>query len=223
MSRKDNSDDKFDMGQWCDYVRGLLDSDTESRMNRHLERSASSREQVAALRQVLAVAASEAASTPPDWAVRSAKAMGSLARKVDETRPSWLRRFVMSVSFDSLASPALVGTRDVQTLDRHLVFDADDYRVDLRIEPEADFQGAVYVGQFMRKSDDVEPMVDVPVLAVRGDSILGHAKTGRFGEFQASGLPGSNLGLRLILEDDTCLEIEVGHNEFDGNHSGDSA
>lgn len=218
MSRRNNQ--PFDMGQWCDYVRGLLDEETEHEMRRILDSSAEARERVAALDQVATLAAFEREHAPPEWAVRSAKALASMGRR--DAPSTWLQRLAMAVSFDSLATPALAGTRDVQTLDRQMIFDAADHRVDLRIEPEADFQGAVYVGQLMYMGETVEPVADVPVLAVRGDEILGQARTGPFGEFQASGLPGSNLGLRLILADETCLELEVGHNDLDGNHLGES-
>jgi hypothetical protein len=225
MSRRDNQ--TFDIGQWCDYVRGLLDADTETQMQRHLdslglETATRDRGLVAALRHVSELAEAERAMSPPDWVVRSAKAIGSLLDRPDESKPSLWRRLAMSLSFDSLANPALVGVRDVQALDRHLVFDCDDYRVDLRVEPEADYQGSVIVGQLMRTGgDEVSPVADVPVLAVRDRSVLHQGKTGAFGEFQASGLPSANLGFRLLLEDDSCLEIEVGHNDPDGNYSGD--
>lgn len=225
MSRRDNQ--SFDIGQWCDYVRGLLDAETESQMQRHLESRreesvSDERNLVTAFRRVNELAEAERASSPPEWVVRSAKAIGSLMGRPEESRPSLLRRLAMSLSFDSLANPALVGVRDVQALDRHLVFDCDDYRVDLRVEPEADYQGAVIVGQLMKTGgDEVSPVANVPVLAIRDRNVLHQGKTGAFGEFQASGLPSANLGFRLLLEDDSCLEIEVGHNDPDGNHSGD--
>jgi hypothetical protein len=211
----------FDIGQWCDYVRGLLDTETEAQMRHHHESSQEAGRQVAALRQIEALAEHDRTHAPPAWVVRSAKAIGSLFRS--DERPSFFQRIAMSLSFDSLASPALVGTRDVQTLDRHLIFDTDGYRVDLRIEPDADRQGTALVGQLLQTRGKVVPLVEVPVLAIQGQNIVGQAKTGRFGEFQAAGLPGANLSLCLLVEDETVLEIDLGHNDPDGNHPGESA
>ena len=220
MSRRHNQ--PFDIGQWCDYVRGLLDTETQTQMERHLESQPEDRGLLAALRRVDDLSASDRANSPPDWVVRSAKAIGGLLGRQDASRPTLLKRIAMSLSFDSLANPALVGVRDVQALDRHLVFDCDDYRVDLRVEPEADYQGAVFVGQLVRiAGDEVCPLVGVPVLAIKDRSIMDQARTGVFGEFQAAGLPSANVGFRLLLDDDSCLEIEVGHNSPDGNHSGE--
>lgn len=220
-SRKEDS--SFDIGQWCDYVRGLLDANTEAQMRMHLESSTKDRLQTMALQRVADLAEFDRTQAPPAWAVRSVKALGSLSRGEETARPSLLQRLVMSLSFDSLASPALVGTRDAQAHDRQMVFTAGSYRVDLRIEPEADFQSAVLVGQLMKTDGELVPLVDIPVLARKAGRVVGHAKSGPFGEFQAAGLPASGVDLCLLLEDDVCLEIELGNNGADGNHPGESA
>ena len=221
MSNKDKN--SFDIGQWCDYVRGMLDEETETAMRRRLDESGSDRRRVRAFQQVLDVAGQDLRQAPPEWAVRGAKAIGRLSRPEDGRQPSLLRRLVMSLSFDSLAGPALAGTRDAQAQDRQLVFSAEGYRVDLRVEPEADFQTAVLVGQLMKTRGGLTPAVDVPVFAVKDGQVVAQARSGPFGEFQSEGLPASGVQLCLLPERDFCLQIELGHNGSDGNHPGESA
>lgn len=221
MSR--NERETFDMGQWCDFVRGLLDDETDAKLRRRLQSSPDDRRRVAALRRVADLAAHDRQQSPPDWAVRCAKAIGSLARPQEETRPSLIQRLAMTLSFDSLSSPALAGTRDAQAHDRKLVFTSEGYRVDLRIEPEADFQNAVLVGQLMQTDGELAPVPDVPVLAVKSGEVVARSKSGPFGEFQAERLPASGLQLCLLLEDELFLEIDLAHNGADGNHPGESA
>lgn len=221
MSSQDQK--SFDIGQWCDFVRGLLDEETETRMQQQLEVSAGERRRVLALRQVLDVAEHDSRHAPPVWAVRSAKALGSLRRSDESHSESMWQRLVMALSFDSLASPALVGTRDAQAQDRQLIYTSEGFRVDLRIEPEADFQSTVLVGQLVKTDGELTPVADVPVLAVKQGQVVAQTKSGRFGEFQSEGLPASGVGLWLLLDEDLCLEIELGHNTSDGNHHGESA
>lgn len=215
-----SQENSFGMAQWSDFVRGLVDPDTEERMRRVLVSSHEARESVAALELVVQLAAAEKASTPPEWAVRCAKALGILNRRHgDEVNSTWVnsirKRIAMSLTFDSLTSPALAGTRDAQGDDRQLVFEVDDYRVDLRLEPETDFQHSVLVGQVVRLSGGVSPVAEVPVLALRRDrsgprdQVVVSTHTSRFGEFQAMGLPACQLDLLLRLDDDKYLELAL--------------
>lgn len=210
---------RYDITDWSDFVRGLVSPAEEEKMQRVLDRSETARRHVAALRQVTELARAEAECSPPDWAVRSVKALGSLHRPQEELEPSLLERVAMSLTFDSLTSPALAGTRDVQAHDRQLVYETDAYRVDLRLEPQTDLQKSVVVGQLLRSADDFEPMADVAVLAKSGDEIVSRVHTGRHGEFQSDGLPIADLDLFFLLDDERCLELQVA-NAHDMKNSG---
>lgn len=221
MSR--NEKNRIETGQLIDYVRGLLPVEETEQVRRRIAASAADQRRAAALGHVAELARSEREATPPEWVVRCAKAIGSLRSRRDDARPSLLRRLATTLSFDSLTSPMPIGTRDVQSLDRQMVFRRDGYRIDLRTEPEADLQSIVLVGQLLEMAPEPKPLGDVPVLAMQRDMVVGQTKTGQLGEFQADGLPSSGVDLFLLLDDASCLEVRLDPSERDKTHTGESA
>lgn len=207
---------RFDMTQWADFLRGTLSADQQQQMDAHLENGASkaSLREIAALRRVMQLAETDRQLEIPEHAVRCAKALGSLRRPQAETvgaeatgALAGLKKIVMSLTFDSFTT-AEVGVRDIRSADRQLIFESDGLVVDLRIEPGSG--GSNVVGQLIRETPDMEPLADVPMLAVGGEKILTRATTSEFGEFQAEGLPSSATNLLFLVGDEKCLEIPLG-------------
>ena len=95
-------------------------------------------------------------------------------------------------------------------MDRQLVFEAETYRVDLRLEQETDQPNTVIVGELLQQDEGEDrPLPQVPVWIKSGDRIVGRAMTGEFGAFQAEGLPASSLTLCLLVDDDVCVELPI--------------
>jgi len=204
---------RFDITQWCDFVRGVTDPATEQAMRDHLESGASqARRQVELLRRVASVGRHDLALAIPDYAVRGAKAIGSLRRQhqVPTLTDAILRYLPFSITFDSQHQPAPVGTRDIQSANRQLIFKAEDFTVDVQLEHESDPPTTVVVGQLLRCRGTTRPVPEVPVFVVSGDRIVGRSLTGRFGEFQAEGLPRDALDLCLVVAETKCLKLPLG-------------
>ena len=201
---------KFDITQMADFVRGLMDPESEQQVQAFLRSSnaSSTKKELSALRHVARLAESERKLQVPDYAVRCAKALGSL-RRPEAQETSLLKRLTMALTFDSQVAPALAGTRDMRSVDRQLVFQSQGFQIDLRVE--ADKKGKVVVGQLIRDGlDDVEPIADVPVLAMAEKEIIARSKTGAFGEFQAEGLAADSVELLFLVDDEQCLEVSLG-------------
>ncbi len=216
---------KFDITQWGDFVRGVADPEAEETMREQLASDpGASRGAVEALRQVAAVGRWDAEHPVPDHAVRIAKAIGSLRRRgapePSVERVSILRRLPFAVAFDSLLQPAVAGTRDLQTLHRQLVFEAEGYSVDVRMEHELEPPSAVVVGQVLSREDEARPVEGMPVLLVSDQQVVGRTVTGTYGEFQAEGLPRDPLSLYLLAGSEECLELPVALDSFNGPPSG---
>lgn len=203
---------KFDASKWCDYVRGLADPDAEREMREHLAAgNPRAQKTVNMLARVRDVARADQELAVPDYAVRVAKAIGSLERRETEDVPGASRwSFLpLELAFDSLREPALAGTRDMQASFRQLSFKSQDYQVDLRLEPEGDPAGAVMVGQVLQHGDSPTPVVEAPVLVTSEGKIVERAVTSRFGEFHAEGLPQTALELYVLLDDDRSLRVPI--------------
>jgi hypothetical protein len=201
-----------DITVWCDFVRGILDPETEARMQELFV--SRSRSPAAALRRVAAVGRWDAEHPVPDAAVRVAKAAGSLQRRgsTEAARPlaaSILKRLPFKVVADSLHQAAGAGARDVQSYYRHIVFEAEGYSVDVRLEHEREPAGTVVLGQLMRHGGEVGPVNEVPILLVARDKIVGRGLTGEFGEFHAEGLPIEPMDLCLLVGSEQCLELPL--------------
>lgn len=203
----------FDMTRWVDFVRGVGDPESHRSMEEHLRLDPSSpaHRQVAALRRVMALAETDRQLEIPDYAVRCAKAFGSLRRAEAPEEVSLLERVRMALTFDSRATPAFAGVRDMQPADRRLRFAADDLGVELRVEQ--DLEGTVLVGQLWRGlGDDVATLAHVPVLALAESEVVARTVTNEYGEFQAEGLPDSTQVLYFLVDDEQCLEVSLAQN-----------
>ena len=198
---------KYDITQMADFVRGLMDPESAQHVQDILDSSASSsaKKEVAALRHVARLAEIDMSLQVPEHAVRCVKALGSIRRP--EVELSLLQRLSMALTFDSQVAPAVAGTRDMRSADRQLVFQSRGYQIDLRLEQDAN--GSVVVGQLVKDGKDVEPMVDVTVVAMADEQVISRSTTGAFGEFQAEGLNADSIDFLFLVDDEHCLEVSL--------------
>ncbi len=210
---------EFDITDWTDFVRGIADPGDEARMRRHLASgsSAPARRMVETLRWVAGVGRSDHQSLVPAYAVRIAKAIASQGRSAETgqtvsrhqtvSRPqTLLRRLCCTLAFDSRMQPAPAGTRDLEGSHRRVIYIADDYRIQVRLEGEP--RSSVAVGQVTSRGEAGRPMPRVPVLVFSGRDMIDQAVTSRYGEFQFEGLPHESLELCLAVGED-FLEVPL--------------
>ena len=152
----------YDMTQWRDFTRGVAGSGGAEPMRAHLA-NASRREQgvVRRFERVVAVARKDAALAIPEHALRVAKAAGSLRRPASAR----LVRTPVTVLFDSFlqAVPAM-GTRALQPSHQQIVYQAEGYTVEVRLEQETNPHRQVVVGQILCHQGEARPVSQIPVL-----------------------------------------------------------
>ncbi len=196
-----------DPTQWCDYARGLVEPRTAERMRAELLRSERARRAVRCFGRVAELARSDGALTIHEYAIRVAKAAGSLRRRDAER----LERQPFKVLFDSFRDAvAATGTRDLQPTHQQIVFRSGEYVVDVRLEQETNPYGQVVVGQLLQHRGEARPVAQVPVLVLSDGRVVGRDLTSRFGEFQAAGLPAEPLKLCLLIGQEACIEVPLG-------------
>ena len=101
-------------------------------------------------------------------------------------------------------------------INRHVLFQAGDYSVDLRFEHERGSASMVMVGQIANRRMPDELMAHVPVILFSGNRELTRSLSNSFGEFQLEYTPQANLNLRVPLEA-RGQELEVVLNERGGD------
>ncbi len=199
---------RFEITRWCDFVRGLAGPEEAEEMRRSLAGPRPSRE-ATAMRRVAELARADRALDIPEYAIRGAKAIGSLQRHpaaaTDPATPSVWKQLSFEIVFDSLLHPAAAGTRELQSWDRQIVYRSSDYTVDVRVEYETD--STVLVGEILRKS---RPLSEVPILVAAGDHIIARSLSGEFGEFQAEDLPRDSLNLSLLVGSGERIDLPLG-------------
>ena len=191
----------FTPEQWSDYVRGLVSDSIGSSMRSHLDSGCSRCARAAATSQALnSLAATDRSLEPPQGAIRTIKAMFCLDHPGEApalSRPRLL--------FDSCLTPA-GGTRsDMQAAERNLTYETDT--VGLNLVLKASGETLAVAGGVT--SLDGEPIGGIPVALLRHDSLLAQALCGEEGDFLLAEVPAGSLTLRLLLDDQELVEVEL--------------
>ncbi|MGH9737162.1 MAG: hypothetical protein ACRD4X_01050 [Candidatus Acidiferrales bacterium] len=193
----------FSSEQWADFVRRALKRKDMQEMQAHIESGCDQcKDAVAAWMRVTSLAARESAFEPPAAIVKMAKAAMKL-----HARP--LRSSIAKLLFDSVNAPLLAGVRSSSSQPRQLLYGFDEYRVDLRFEPNFDADRALLLGQILSSSADDQGAGSVAVALLRGGQILGTATTNEFGEFQLECDLGGRLELQLTLPEGEIVNVPM--------------
>jgi hypothetical protein len=185
----------YDQAHWLQFLRAELDLKLQASMQRHLNVPCGKcSATVELLRKIDSTAQADSKINVPESAVRMARAIFAL-NKPDEVRlkPGVVARLV----FDSFREPATAGVRSERHLARQTMYEAGDYTIDLRFEPDLDPAQVVMVGQIANRGAPELPPHSVPIVLRGGREELGRAVTNQFGEFQLVYRP--KMPLRLLV------------------------
>lgn len=156
---------------------------------------------VAAWMRITQLASRESAFETPAAAVKMAKATMKF-----HARPA--RSPIAKLLFDSVNAPLLAGVRSSSSQPRQLLYGFDEYRVDLRFEPNFDADQALLLGQILSAAAD-QGAGSVGVTLMRGGQVLGTAETNEFGEFQMECDLGGRLELQLTLPEGEIVKVPM--------------
>src|SRR5208337_2437470 len=132
----------YDIGEWVDFVRGLLAETRRNEMDQHLVSGCSEcRLTVGFLGQVAELAHAEPAYESSTSRL-SAAALGVFHGKAQiplrERLVAALETMVATLTFDSAAEPHPAGARGGRASSRQMLYQAGDYCIDLRLDRERD-------------------------------------------------------------------------------------
>jgi hypothetical protein len=185
----------YDQAQWLQFLRAELDPELHAAMQRHLDTPCGKcSTTLSLLRKIEATAQADAQLDVPESAVRIARAIFALNKPQEvQLKPGILAKLV----FDSFREPAAAGVRSGRQLARQTMYEAGDYTIDLRFEPDLDPAQVVMVGQIANRVVPELPPRSVPIVLRGGGKELGRAVTNQFGEFQVVYRP--KMPLRLLV------------------------
>jgi hypothetical protein len=197
----------FEINQWADMVRGLVTAGEQEDMSAHLTSGCRScRRVVSILRAVARVAVMDTRDKVPSYAVHSARAIFALQRP---EKLYFFPRIVGQLVYDSFKEPLPVGLRARHRMTRHMMYQAGDHSVDIRIEHLRAGGSVTLAGQIISRANPERPIALLPVLLLSGKKILAHAVSNGFGEFQLEYRPTRRLRLYLQGAQDLQRQIEL--------------
>jgi hypothetical protein len=185
----------FSLEKWVDFARNVIREDEKAKMQSHLQSGCPEcLKELNLWRNLQQTARRESAYEPSDGAVRTVTAVFANQRI---GRPLSARHEVGALLFDSFRSPGFAGVRSSGSVARQLLYGANSYRIDIRIEPQTDSEKVLLVGQILNSSDPSERLSRLQVALVKGRRVLSQSVTTLFGEFQMEcALEG---GFRLMV------------------------
>jgi hypothetical protein len=185
----------FSLEKWVDFARNVIREDERTKMQNHLQSGCSEcLKELNLWRNLQQTAQRESAYEPSDGAIRTVNAAFANQRV---GRPRSAKHEVGMLLFDSFRSPAFAGVRSSGSVARQLLYGANSYRIDIRIEPQTDSEKVLLVGQILNSDDPNERLSRVQVALVKGRRVLSQSVTTLFGEFQMEcALDG---GFRLMV------------------------
>lgn len=197
----------YNEGSWTDFVRGLAAPELAAEMHQHLltgcRRCA---ELVASLAAVEDTFSRDRANAVPDELVARAQTVFRPAGAA-----SWrdLPRLVASLVFDSFAEPSLAGVRSAGSFSRMLTFEAEELRLDVRVEQEHSSAPLAVTGQ-LSTEDNLLSVAHLPVQLWQANRIVAESHTSEFGEFHFDAVPQRDLRLALpVANASRLLEVPL--------------
>jgi anti-sigma factor RsiW len=162
----------LEAGQLVDLARGLIEDGEAAALRVHLD--ACDRCRASFDRLSLVVRAARAASAVPATAVREANALA--AAPPSQAFGAIGARLV----FDNFLQPLMAGVRGTAQ-DRHLLFEADHWAIDLRVVRSD--RALSITGQLANAAAPTQGCAGVAVLAWSTEGVVGRGLTGSLGEF----------------------------------------
>jgi hypothetical protein len=182
----------FSEASWADFAKKLVSKAERMAMQKHLDDGCEKCTiTLQTWESVVSVAEQEQVLTPPDDIVRVVKSFAAAA----QASPG------VQLVFDSNLQPAVAGIRG-SVAARQLLYQTDQYFVDLRLEPRRESDRGCLVGQVMNRSGADWVSDGIAVRLKTGNLPLAETTANQFGEFQFDFEAASDLSISIVQKHD---------------------
>jgi hypothetical protein len=193
----------------ADFVRGVSARAARRRIEKHLTTGcARCTRAVTLYRRVASTARDERKWDPPPAVVaRAADIFAIPARRIEPLTHRLLPRLI----FDSLRQPLPEGVRASNSVTRHVLYRADDFFIDLRIDREHGTRRVSIVGQVAPRPETraAKPLDTVSVLLIDRRNIVARPSVNAFGEFHFDYDTQAQMRLRILFGEQTGLDLPL--------------
>ena len=193
-----------DISDWTDFVRAIADESERAALQSHLDEGCDPcRALVSTLERVTTTAEIDGAIAPPVGTIRSVKAFFHLQHPETESRWSEL---LLRRAFDSAIAPAMASRASAQTT-RQMLFESDDYTLELSLDYTPGEADAVLRGQLLEARG--EPRSHTPVFLVGDGEVIGRTISEPHGTFEMSGPLDQSCELWVFPDDDNRIRLSL--------------
>jgi hypothetical protein len=197
----------FSLENWADFARNVVGQEEKNAMQTHLENGCKECAKVFdTWKRIHEAARRESAYSPPESVVRTVKGLGALHGLGEGSR---MKAPVALLLFDSSLNPLPAGVRSGPQTARQLLYGVNNYRVDLRIQPQDDSDKVAVVGQILDSSEPNHSLGPIHVVLRKGKKIIAESVTNRFGEFHLECDLDSSLHLQAGLPHGQVVHIPL--------------
>ena len=191
--------------QWADYARGLVSDEERAAMRDHLDDGCGlCQATLTAFQRVTETAASDLELAPPAGALRSVKAF--FATQHPEAHGFW-SELKLRTAFDSALAPTASGSRSQGAENRHLLFQSEQYTVELSLDFASDTVDAVLRGQILEAQG--EPRSHTPVFLVGAGTVIDRTISAQQGTFEMSGRLDQPCELWVFPDDENHIRLSL--------------
>jgi len=183
-----------------DYFDNAIEEPDRTRVAAHLATGClTCAESLTWYERVRLVSSSDDTIRPPEWVFkRAVRVFDAVQRPRIAER---IGKLVASLVFDSFGSAALAGVRSSETVNRQLLYRADNYNIDLQIAP-VERKRADLVGQVLKEGEaNFESVSGLNLVIEQGKESVYSAVTNEMGEFKVSGMKYGVYKLRIELSE----------------------
>jgi len=194
---------------WSDFARNLVAASNRATMQRHIDDGCRKCQASLLIWQAVAsVAKQESAYAPPEDTVRAAKSQ--FATIAVDLKASKRARLVLDTSLQ----PVAAGLRGAVPA-RQFLYEADDYVIDLRLEPQRGVNRISLVGQVLNRAKAGRnaqgglvgnfAAQGVLVRLLKGVLPVANTATNDFGEFQLEFEAGNDLSVAIGMDEEKVI------------------
>ena len=199
----------FGAAEWIDFVNGVVDPAQKTALQKHLgEGCQVCGAEVAWWDRIRQITAREKDYQPPKEIVHMAKAAYSASGWARDPKAG---KGVIELLFDSFRAPLVAGVRSVGSAPRRMLYAADDLKIDLQVEPQAEGQTVILTGQLLDLRQRSAAVRDMKVTLSNGRGRTIETRTNEFGEFREEIEEGGDLHLTLPGSRGEPLVISLPH------------
>jgi len=198
----------FSDSEWADFARNAVAPAKKTTMQTHINHDCKKCSATLALWEgVRSITRQESAFLPPEGIVRIVKTQFLAMTPEPKTG--------LCLLFDSDLQPLAAGIRGSSVSARQLLYETDDFYIDLRVERHREAERASLVGQVLHRVGEARSTEGVVVSLKKGTLPLAETTANRFGEFQLDFDPANGLciAIRGSKHDEIILPLYGMHTE----------